>query len=155
MKTYGLVRGPLSPGSYYSVAEGEKFFIKGGSVITLDDGVATLCTSSSTSAFGFALAPDSLPAGSSDDFYLTKTGDKFFIAYSKDVVFSMPSSNDYAVAQNGKRYKLSNANNTTIQKVANGAIDDSNGVVRIVGGVVGEKIVHVQLALAKALEVGA
>lgn len=153
MKTYGLVVGPRVPNTYYKMTAGEKFFIKGGSLVTLDDGVATLCTASSTSAFGFALAPDSVKDNA--DHYLTVAGDKMQVNNSKDVVFSMPSTENYAVAQNGKRYKLSNANTTTIQKVANGAVDDTNGVVRIVNGVVGKKIVHVQLALAKTLEAGA
>ncbi len=154
MKTYGYVKGPIT-GGYYGCTAAERFYIKGGSVITLNEGLITICTAGSTSVFGFALSPDSVAAGSAvTDYITTATGDRYYVCTSPDVVFSMPSAANFAVAQIGHRYKLSNANATTIQTVANAADDDTNGVVRVVGGVVGEEIVHVQIAPKLILQAG-
>jgi len=154
MKSYGFVKGDIH-GSYYGATAAERFYIKGGCAVTLSSGLITLCTSSSTSIIGFALNPASVAAGSSVTTYITTaTGERYYVLESLDAVVSMPSAAAYAVTQLGGRYKLTNANTTTIQTVANAAVDDTNGIVRIVGGVVGQSIVYVSIAPAKLLNAG-
>ena len=143
-KSYGYARGPIG-GDYYEVAAAsERYYIKGGSAVTLSGGKITLCLSATNDIFGFALAPQSLPAGSAvTTYYDTVAGDKLYVITDLDVVVSMPSSNDFAQNMIGLRCDVSNANATTIQTVD--VTGDASGIVQIVGGIVGEKVVFVKM----------
>ena len=144
-KTYGYARGPIT-GDYYEVANAdEQYFIAGGSAVKLDsDGKVELCIDSDDDIWGFALAPQSVAAGSSvTTYYNTVSGDKLYVLTSNDAVVSMPSDQNFTQNMISKRCDVTNGNKTTIQTVDTS--DSTSGILQIVGGIVGEKVVFVKM----------